>query len=471
MKRIMKKIIAAAVMMAAFCGQPALAQEIPQSNEQVQLSFAPLVKKTAPAVVNIYAKVMVRQRVANPLFNDPFFNRFFYAPGMGGGLVQERIENSLGSGVIVDEAGLVATNTHVIRNATEIIVVTSDGREFSAEKILADDKTDLAILRVDSKGEKLPWLTFADSDALEVGDIVLAIGNPFGVGQTVTSGIVSGLGKTGIGTTDYGFFIQTDAAINPGNSGGALIDVKGRLVGVNSMIFSKDGGSLGIGFAIPANMVKAIVEASRRGGKLVRPWTGITGQPVTSDMVESLGLKRATGALINKLHPKGPAAKAGLRVGDVILEMDGWEVKSPEAMKFRLATLEIGAPVKLKAWRGGKEFETEMLTETPLEDVVRDESTLSGAHPLAGATVANISPAVAEELGGLEEDAGVVVMRAEKGVAQQLGILSRDIVISVNGQKIPDVQQLKKVLSAPRGRVWQIQLMRGRQMINLSMRL
>ncbi|HEX2752884.1 MAG TPA: trypsin-like peptidase domain-containing protein, partial [Alphaproteobacteria bacterium] len=284
------------------------ADTVPRSKTEVRHSFAPLVKKTGPAVVNIYAKRVVRQRFVSPFFNDPFFGQFFGTPGFGG-QVRERVESSLGSGVIVDAKGLIATNTHVIQGAVEIRVVTADGREFDAEKVLMDDRTDLAILKINPAGEALPYLDLADSDTLEVGDLVLAIGNPFGIGQTVTGGIVSGLARTGVGPTDYRFFIQTDAAINPGNSGGALVDVDGKLIGINTMIFSRDGGSLGIGFAIPANMVATVIQASRSGGgRIVRPWTGVNAQPVTPELLESLGLNRARGALITRVHPQSPAA-------------------------------------------------------------------------------------------------------------------------------------------------------------------
>lgn len=465
----MKKILSALTALLMLLVGSAQAQEqVPQSIQQMQMTFAPLVKKTSPSVVNIYAKVKVTRQVINPLFADPFFNQFF-GRGMGG-QVQERLENSLGSGVIVDSSGLIATNTHVIRNATEIIAVTSDGREFSAEKVLDDPKTDLAILKINPKGEKLTALEMADSDALEVGDIVLAIGNPFGVGQTVSSGIISALARTVSGPGEYSFFIQTDAAINPGNSGGALIDMQGRLIGINSMIFSKDGGSLGIGFAIPSNMLKTVVDASRSGGKLIRPWTGVTGQPVTSDMIESLGLKRAQGALISKVHPKSPAARAGVQAGDVILTMDGKEIQDPQAMRFRMAMLPLGTDVKLNVLRAGKELELIMKTGSAPEDPPRDESLLDGASPLSGAVVANLSPAVADEIGGVPTENGVVVMRAEKGNAARLGLRQGDIVLSINGINISSVAELKKTLQE-KARAWQVQIQRGQQVLNLIVRM
>jgi serine protease Do len=344
-QRLLLAVILFALSAALWAVMPARAgEQVPRSTRDLQMTFSPLVKKTAPAVVNIYAKRLVRERMAliSPFMNDPFFNQFFGRQLAPGG-TRERVENSLGSGVIVDPAGFIATNSHVIGQATEIIVVMADGREYTAEKVLSDDQTDLAILRIDAKGAKLPHLPLADSDLLEVGDIVLAIGNPFGLGQTVTSGIVSGLSRTGVGPSEYGFFIQTDAAINPGNSGGALVDVDGALIGINSMIFSRTGASHGIGFAIPANMVRTVVDTARAGGKtVVRPWTGFTGQTVTSDMLETLGLNRAYGVLVNKVRAGGPAERAGLKVGDVITAINGIEVRDPQSLHFRLAVAGLG---------------------------------------------------------------------------------------------------------------------------------
>ena len=287
----------------------ARAQErrVPVSPNEVRLSYAPIVQRAAPAVVNVYAAKTVTVR--NPLFDDPIFRRFFGIPGGGG----EQVQRSLGSGVLVDAAGLVVTNHHVIEGADQVKVSLSDKREFEAEMVLKDARSDLAVLRIKSRNERFAALEFADSDALQVGDLVLAIGNPFAVGQTVTHGIVSAVARTQVGITDYQFFIQTDAAINPGNSGGALVDLTGRLVGINTAIFSRSGGSQGIGFAIPANMVKVVVASARSGGTTVRrPWLGARLQAVTPEIAESLGLKRPAGALIASVSPSSPAARAGL---------------------------------------------------------------------------------------------------------------------------------------------------------------
>lgn len=468
----MKKLFLLIALMLSFAA-PAQAQEktVPQSRADIQMSFAPLVKQTSPAVVNIYAKRVVRERmrVISPFMNDPFFGQFF-GQGFGGGAVQERIENSLGSGVIVAPTGQIATNTHVIKDALEITVVLSDGREFDAEKILVDEKTDLAILRIDPKGEALAYLPLADSDAIEVGDLVLAIGNPFGVGQTVTSGIISATARTGMGGLDYRYFIQTDAAINPGNSGGALIDMNGRLVGINSMIFTRDGGSLGLGFAIPANMVATVIDASKRGSKLIRPWTGLSGQAVTSDMMASLNLTRARGALINRVHPQGPGAKAGIQVGDVILTINGHDIQDPEALKFRLATVPIGGDVLMTVSRGGKSFEAKIKAEAAPETPPRETYVVEGRTPITGATLANISPAVADEIGLDHPDAeGVVVMDVAAGTpAARMGLRTGDILMVLNGADIPAMTQLKEALGASKNiRRWLVQVRRGSQVMKL----
>src|SRR5579883_1684512 len=327
----MKKSLIGLICLAAAVGvAPVLAQTVPKSREAIRLSFAPIVKQAAPAVVNVFSRRVVRTS-ASPFADDPFFRRFF-GDRSPFGIPQDRVQNSLGSGVIVDPDGLIVTNHHVIQDAQEITVVLPDRREFEAKVLRSDERTDLAVLKVDPKGERLPTLPIGDSDSLQVGDLVLAIGNPFGVGQTVTSGIVSGLARTAVGIGDFRSFIQTDAAINPGNSGGALIDLDGRLVGINTAIFSRSGGSIGIGFAIPTNMVRIVLQAASNGGRIVRPWLGASGQGVTADLAASLGLPRPEGVLLKEVVPGSPAAQAGLRVGDVVLAIEGHEIEDTESL-------------------------------------------------------------------------------------------------------------------------------------------
>jgi Do/DeqQ family serine protease len=422
-------------------------KRVPSSRAEVNLSFAPLVKKAAPAVVNIFTKKTVRARSFSPLFDDPFFRRFFGDNFQIGPRTRKKVQNSLGSGVIVDPKGIIVTNHHVIAGADEIRVVLSDRREFDAKIIGSDERTDLAIIQVDVNGSALPHLAFRDSDELEVGDLVLAIGNPFGVGQTVTSGIVSALARTQVGINDFNFFIQTDAAINPGNSGGALISLDGRLVGVNSAIYSKGGGSVGIGFAIPSNMVRSVLSGITKTGRLVRPWIGAEGQGITAAIAENLGLRRPAGVLISDVFPKGPADRAGVRVGDVIVSINGHEVDDPEALRFRIATRPIGDTVKLNLIRRGRSKTVDFSIEAPPRDPKPARTELSGVHPVQGATVANLSPAMADEMGVNLLKTGVIVVEVRRGSASnRFGFRPGDIVREINGTEIKSVAQLKALL-------------------------
>src|SRR5579872_6941259 len=339
----------AVLLISAFAATPALAQDrrVPSSAAELKLSYAPIVQRVQPAVVNVYAAKVVQNH--NPLLDDPIFRRFFGVPGQQA----EQLQRSLGSGVMVDPAGLVVTNNHVIEGADQVKVSLSDKREFEAEIVLKDARSDLAVLRLKDVHEKFATLDFANSDELQVGDVVLAIGNPFGVGQTVTHGIISALARTQVGITDYQFFIQTDAAINPGNSGGALVDLGGRLVGINTAIFSRSGGSQGIGFAIPANMVRGVIASAQGGSHVVRrPWLGAKLQPVTPDIAESLNLKRPVGALVSSVAAKSPAARAGLKTGDLIVAVDGLPIDDANAFDYRFATKPLGGHAQIGVMRG-----------------------------------------------------------------------------------------------------------------------
>jgi Do/DeqQ family serine protease len=421
----------------------------------LQLSYAPVVHRVAPAVVNVYAAKVVQSR--NPLFEDPIFRRFFGVPGeQRGG--RSQVQRSLGSGVIVDPSGLIVTNVHVIEGADEVKVSLADKREFEASIVLKDPRTDLAILRIKSN-ERFPYLEFADSDALQVGDVVLAIGNPFGVGQTVTHGIVSALARTQVGITDYQFFIQTDAPINPGNSGGALVDLTGRLAGINTAIFSRSGGSQGIGFAIPSNMVRVVVASARNGGGAVkRPWLGARLQPLTSDLAESLGLKRPAGALVANVNAESPAAKAGLKAGDVIVSVEGQQVDDPNAFDYRFATRPLGGTAKVGLLRDGKEVTINIALQTA-PDTPRDEITIRSRSPFSGMKVANLSPALADELqisGGSGGTDGVVVLDIDNGsYASNLGFQRGDIIEEVNGAKVAKTRDLERI-AGTQSRSWRI---------------
>src|SRR5580692_12051933 len=422
------------VAVLALLFAPAMADApklVPQSPGEVHLSFAPVVKKAQPAVVNVYAS-RVERRASNPLFDDPIFRQFF---GQEGG--DARSSQSLGSGVIVDPSGLVVTNHHVIEGMTEVKVALSDHREFEAELVLRDPRTELAVLKIKSSAA-FPVLELGDSDAIEVGDFVIAIGNPFGVGQTVTQGIVSALARTQIGISDYGFFIQTDAAINPGNSGGALVDLSGRLVGINSAIYSRSGGSMGIGFAIPVNMVKGVVAAAKGGGKAVRrPWLGAALQNVSKDIADSIGLDRPIGALVASVTEGGPAAEAGLKRGDVILAVDGQTVDDSGGVGFRLGEKPLGGVASLSVQRGGRTIVLPLNLVAAPEKPPRDAIKIKTLSPFQGAVVMNLSPAVAEELSLENAHEGVVVADVPEGsTAANVGVQKGDLILVVNGQKI-----------------------------------
>src|SRR6185312_8339535 len=310
---------------------------------------------------------------------------------------------------------------------------------------------DLAVLRIKDAHERFPSLDFANSDALEVGDVVLAIGNPFGVGQTVTHGIVSALARTQVGITDYQFFIQTDAAINPGNSGGALVDMQGRLVGINTAIFTRSGGSQGVGFAIPANMVRVVVASARGGGHAVkRPWLGAKLQAVTGDLADSLGLKRPTGALVASVTPDSPAARAGLKPGDVITSVDRLPVDDPNAFDYRFATKPLGGNAQFTVLRNGKETTIPVALQTAPE-TPRDEITIRSRSPFSGAKVANLSPALADELQLDTTTQGVVVLDIDNGsYASNLGFQRGDVIESVNNENIAKTRDLERLTSVPK---------------------
>jgi len=432
---------------------------VPSGPAEVQLSFAPVVRRVAPAVVNVYAARVIENR--NPFMNDPFFRQFF------GAVPREQVQRSLGSGVIVDPSGLVVTNNHVIEGASAVKISLADKREFEAEIVLKDERSDLTILRIKGANERFPVLEFGNSDELQVGDVVLAIGDPFGVGQTVTHGIVSAVARTQVGISDYRFFIQTDAAINPGNSGGALVDAAGRLVGINTAIYSRSGGSQGIGFAIPANMVRVVVASAKGGsGAVKRPWLGAKLQEVTPEIAESMGLKRPSGALVANVASGGPAARAGIRTGDLIVSIDGTLVDDPNAFDYRFATKALGGTAQIGLVRQGKEVAVPIALQG-LPDTPRNELEIRGRSPFLGVTVANLSPALADELRLDPQTEGVVVTAVADGSpARSLGFQKGDIVLSVNNQKIAKPTDLDRIVNAG-SRQWHITIVRGGQQISV----
>ncbi|CAN7290028.1 periplasmic pH-dependent serine endoprotease DegQ [Brucella sp. NBRC 12952] len=447
---------------------PAQGKQIPLSRGDMQLSFAPLVKETAPAVVNVYAARQVQQQ-ASPFAGDPFFEQFFGKQFGGGG--KSRTEQSLGSGVIVDASGIVVTNNHVIKDADEIKVALSDGRQFESKVLLRDETTDLAVLKIDAN-DKFPVLSLGDSDGVEVGDLVLAIGNPFGVGQTVTNGIVSAQSRTQVGVSDFDFFIQTDAAINPGNSGGGLIDMRGRLIGINTAIYSRSGGSVGIGFAIPSNMVRAVVDAALSGStSFERPFIGATFQNITPDVAEGLGMDKSFGVLVTAVTKGGPAEQAGLKVGDVVLSVQGVRADNIDVLGYRLSTAGIGNTVTLDIVRNGKDSKLPVKLAKEPEAKPQQKQTIEGDNPFAGAVVEELTPQTASKMRLRDGARGVIVTDVViNSQAARLGLRQRDIIRGINGNPIRTINDLTAALNDGRGLAWRLEVERNGALIRQFVR-
>lgn len=429
---------------------------VPSSRSEIQFSFAPVVKKVAHSVVNVYAARRIVER--SPFAGDPFFERFFGPEGFG--LPRQRKQKSLGSGVIVSRSGVILTNNHVIENMDEVKVALADGREFECEIVLRDAKSDLAVLKINDKVELDP-IEIGDSDGVEVGDLVLAIGNPFGVGQTVTSGIVSAVSRSLGGINDYGYFIQTDAAINPGNSGGALIDMSGRLIGINTAIYSRSGGSVGLGYAIPSNMTRVVLRSARTGDTVVRPWLGADFQAVNSEIADSLGLDRPAGAIVTSVVEGGPAARVGLKPGDIVLDINGQSVDNADNLGYRLDTVGVGTTAEFLIYSRGRRRTVEIALEAPPETVPRDETDLPGNSALGGARIANLSPAVAIEAGLSADKSGVVVLGVVRNSpAAANGMRPGDIIREINGDEVSTAAEVAEQVRQRR-RDWQFVVERG----------
>ncbi|MCR9127693.1 MAG: trypsin-like peptidase domain-containing protein [Rhodobacteraceae bacterium] len=439
--------------------------KVPQSQAEISLSFAPLVRQAAPAVVNIYARKVSQGRVS-PFQDDPFFRDFF----RGFGTPQPRVQNSLGSGVILSEDGIVVSNYHVVGEATDIRVVLTDRREFAARVLLGDADSDLAILQLDG-ATALPALPLRDSDQVEVGELVLAIGNPFGVGQTVSSGIVSGLARSGTATgAGRGYFIQTDAPINPGNSGGALIDMAGRLIGINTRILSRSGGSNGIGFAIPAGLVAQYVAQARAGNTVFeRPWAGMVGQPVNADLAASLGLDTPEGIIVSDLHPLSPFAAAGIRVGDVIVGVDDAPVNSPAEMLFRMSVTGIGGVSDVAFMRRGQAQRATVPMILAPDDPPAETTTLTARTVLPGLRVARANPAVIGQFGLPLMTRGVVTLDPGQ-LGARVGLQPGDSILAVNGVAVARPRDLARALTRPPNRV-ELEVSRRGQRLALRFRL
>ena len=420
----------------------------------MKMSFAPIVKRAAPAVVNVYSTHTVRTQV------DPFWALFG-----GQSVPRERVEGSLGSGVIVRADGVIVTNNHVVEGGQQLRVVLADRREFPARVLLADAQSDIAVLKIDLGAERLPVLPIDNRNDVQVGDLVLAIGDPFGVGQTVTNGIVSGLARTEVGASDSGFFLQTDAAINPGNSGGPLVDMAGNLIGLNTSILTRSGSSSGVGFAIPAALVRRVVESAVSGARTSqRPWLGVRASAVTADVARSLGRAKPEGVLIADIYPDAPAARGGLQVGDLLLTLDGQPVNDQASLNYLTSTHRPGDVVAVQFVRGGVARSARLMVATPAADPPRDERVLAARSPMQGATVVNLSPATADQFGLDPFLRGVLVTSAGQGIAARAGFQPGDIIRAVNGRSIASTANLAAALSSGYGG-WQVVIQRGDQQI------
>ena len=439
----------------------ASAQRLPESQAEINLTFAPLVREASPAVVNVFTERTVTSRVS-PM------EQLLY----GNIPPQQRKQSSLGSGVIVGSDGVIVTNNHVIEGADTFRVVLSDRREYPAELVLADERTDLAVLKIDTEGAVLPTLQYADTRAVQVGDLVLAIGNPFGVGQTVTSGIISATARTDVGISDYAFFLQTDAAVNPGNSGGALINAKGELVGVNTAIFSRSGGSNGIGFAIPAEMVKRVVDAAINEGTFVRPWLGLAAQTVSYDIAKAQGLERPVGVMVTEVYAKGPADDAGLRRGDLITAIDGREVFDEKGLKFLAAIRSPGEDARLSVLRGGRTQTIAVTVEPPPGATEADIVLMEGRNAFSGARVVELSPRLAEENGldPFQKGSGIYIYSvARRSIARNF-FRPGDIIRSVNGVSTKTVKELQSAVKED-GNSWDVEIERNGRTVRGTVRL
>lgn len=436
---------------------------VPLQRQEIMMSYAPVVKQVAPAVVNIFAYHRVKLDLPNsPFLQDPFFRELFNQLNKGA-----REQNSLGSGVIVSKEGLVLTNYHVIENADVIRIVLHDKREYVAKLVGTDKRTDLALLQIEGGGN-FPTLKVAPQDDLEVGDVVLAIGNPFGVGQSVTSGIVSALARSQEGISDYRSFIQTDAAINPGNSGGALVTTDGRLVGINTAIYSRSGGSIGIGFAVPTSLALPLIESAKNGGRIMRPWIGLEVEPVTAEAAQALGLPRPYGVLVRSIYPGSPADMAGVKVGDFIAALNDREIEDDASLDYQVAISPVGQKAEITLIRRGEEKKLLVLLTEPKDAEDPSPFTIKGRNPLHGVSVRTLSPALALEMGLSPMKRGVLITgMIQNAPAVQLGLQPGDILESINKKAIKTKEDAVSLLQQD-SHAWVMVIRRGKKTLTLQ---
>jgi len=428
----------------AFTEEPTISKEAVDILSKTGQAMAEVAAAVKPAVVNISSTKTVRVPGSqSPFFDDPFFRRFFGDEFGHFGRPRDYKQSGIGSGVIVDKDGYILTNNHVIKDADEIKVKLSDKREFKGKVIGTDPKTDLAVIKIDSN--HLPVIKLGDSEKLKVGETVIAIGNPFGLNQTVTSGIVSATGRANVGIADYEDFIQTDAAINPGNSGGALVNVKGELVGINTAIFSMSGGYQGIGFAVPSSMAKVVMDNLIKKGKVVRGWLGVSIQPVTPDLAKQFGIKDDKGVLVGDVVENSPAEKAGIKRGDVIIEYEGKDVSDPSGLRNSVAGTPPGKQIAMKIIREGKMQKVNVtITELPAE-----MQQLQGEveNLLKGVTVQGLTPELRKSLNVPKRINGVVVTDIEEGSRATGFLMPKDVIMEVNRKKTASTKEYESVVS------------------------
>ncbi len=426
---------------------PYPAPNVPRQIMETSKAFSEIVSAVSPAVVNI-STTKVFKRDSEPLFEDPFFD--FFRPFHDLRVPKKWKEQSLGSGVIVSVDGYIITNNHVVEKSDEIKVTLLDKRMFKGKIVGADPKTDIAIVKIDAAS--LPTIPWGDSEKLQVGEFVLAIGNPYGLSHTVTMGIISAVGRANVGIADYEDFIQTDAAINPGNSGGPLVNIMGELIGINTAIFSRTGGYQGIGFAVPSNMVRPLMNQLIQKGKIIRGWLGVTIQEMTPEISQKFGLEKSKGALVSDVAKGSPAEKAGILRGDIILEFNGKEVKDVASLRNMVSQTKVGSDVTIKILRSGKEYIVRLvIAELPREvaevvpDQMPDDSEIGA---LTGLTVMGLTKEIARQLGFSKDEKGVVVVKVEPASpADEAGIKKGDIIKEIDRKQINNLEDYNRVAS------------------------
>lgn len=438
--------IALAATLAALPADAAISRDTLKTLEELNGALAGVAETVKPSVVNVSttSTVSVQKSPFGDLFNDPMFRRFFGDQFEHPGLRKKYKTSALGSGVIVSSDGYILTNNHVVKDAEEIKVILYDKREFTGKVIGSDSRTDLAVIKI--KAKDLPVLPFADSAGLKSGDIVLAVGNPFGLNQTITLGIVSAVGRSNIGLADFEDFIQTDAAINPGNSGGALVDIQGRLVGINTAIFSTSGGYMGIGFAIPSDMARSVMDSIIKHGKVIRGWLGVSIQSLTPELAKQFKLKEEHGALVSDVMKGSPAEKAGLKRGDLIIDFDGKAVEDPAHLRNLVAQKAPGTKVRIKVIRDGKERSLSA-TLGEFKERKTEKAKVERENVLNGVSVQDITPDLRDKLDVPEDVSGVVVTGVAMDSAAAGAIGRGDVIVQINHRDIGNADEFENIAS------------------------